>query len=122
MPPDTLEGHRIRFLKQFKALRQFYLQSSTLQYFKNLIQVPYLDEVNIYTTFLVTKYISIFPQNPPNFLISSELSRHVTPVVIVPQEPTPPAEDVSLVQLGEPEDRNGGNSPDLLAERFVTFW
>ena len=48
LPPDTLEGHRIRFLKQFKALRQFYLQSSTLQYFKTLIQVPYLDEVNLY--------------------------------------------------------------------------
>ena len=42
-----LQGHRLRFLKQFKALRQFYLQSSTLQYFKTLIQVPYLDEVII---------------------------------------------------------------------------
>ena len=42
-----LQGHRLRFLKQFKSLRQFYLQSSTLQYFKTLIQVPYLDEVII---------------------------------------------------------------------------
>ena len=47
LPPETLEGHRIRFLKQFKGLRQFYLQSSTLQYFKTLIQVPHLDEVII---------------------------------------------------------------------------
>lgn len=46
LPPDSLESHRLRFLKQFNALRQFYLQSSTLQYFKTLIQVPYLDEVS----------------------------------------------------------------------------
>ena len=45
LPPDTIEGHRLRFQKQFKALRQFYVQSSTLQYFKTLIQAPKLEEV-----------------------------------------------------------------------------
>lgn len=45
LPSDTLEGHRARFVKQFKALRQFYIQSSVLQYFKTLIQIPMLEEV-----------------------------------------------------------------------------
>ncbi|XP_059350126.1 huntingtin-interacting protein 1-like isoform X2 [Daphnia carinata] len=100
LPPDTLEGHRIRFQKQFKALRQFYLQSSTLQYFKSLIQVPNLDE------------------NPPNFLISSELSRHVTPVVILPNETFQPSHvDETLVQLESDLSESNECSPDLLLER-----
>nr|CAH0102529.1 unnamed protein product [Daphnia galeata] len=100
LPPDTLEGHRIRFLKQFKALRQFYLQSSTLQYFKTLIQVPNLDE------------------SPPNFLISSELSRHVTPVVILPNEALqPPQVEETLVQLESDIPERNDCSPDLLLER-----
>jgi len=43
----------------------------------------------------------------------------VTPVVILP--PEPPAPDVSLVELGDPDssDRNGSSSPDLLAERYT---
>ncbi len=45
LPPDVLSGHRTRFLKQFHQLRQFYLFSSNLQYFKNLIQIPLLPEV-----------------------------------------------------------------------------
>ena len=45
-PTDTLEGHNLRFLKQFKALKQFYLQSSTLKYFKPFkIQVPEVAQV-----------------------------------------------------------------------------
>lgn len=45
LPPDTLIGHRDRFLKQFKTLRDFYLNANNLQYFKNLIQIPLLPEV-----------------------------------------------------------------------------
>lgn len=97
LPPDTLEGHRLRFLKQFKALRQFYLQSANLQYFKTLIQVPFLDA------------------NPPNFLISSEINRHTTPIVVLPPEPEPTPIDANLVQFDSEE--NGSSSPDLLAER-----
>lgn len=63
LPPGTLEGHRTRFLSQFKLLRQFYINSSNLQYFRNLIQVPLL------------------PDSPPNFLLASDIHSHVTPVV-----------------------------------------
>lgn len=50
LPPDTLSGHRERFLKQFEELKLFYQNSSTLHYFKNLITIPSLPEVK---TFLV---------------------------------------------------------------------
>lgn len=45
----------------------------------------------------------------------------MTPVVILP--PEPPAPDVSLVELGDPDssDRNGSSSPDLLAERYTVI-
>lgn len=46
LPPDTLIGHRDRFLKQFKVLREFYLVANNLQYFKHLIQIPLLPEVS----------------------------------------------------------------------------
>lgn len=46
LPPDLLSGHRQRFLNQFKELRKFYINASTLQYFKNLIQIPTLPEVS----------------------------------------------------------------------------
>lgn len=46
LPPDTLFGHRQRFLQQFKILREFYLNASNLQYFKFLIQIPLLPEVS----------------------------------------------------------------------------
>ena len=127
LPPDTLEGHRIRFLKQFKALRQFYLQSSTLQYFKTLIQVPNLDEVSfgivpyfIHFTHVMKTIIFFFffLQSPPNFLISSELSRHVTPVVILPNEALqPPQVEETLVQLESDIPERNDCSPDLLLER-----
>ncbi|KAH9389798.1 histidine permease [Tyrophagus putrescentiae] len=68
LPPSTLEGHRDRFLNQFKLLKQFYYNSKNLQYFRTLIQIPTL------------------PDDPPNFFIQSSLSNHVTPVVIVPQQ------------------------------------
>jgi huntingtin interacting protein 1 len=45
LPPETLQGHRHRLADQFRRLKRFYSQSSTLQYFKNLIKVPMLPEV-----------------------------------------------------------------------------
>lgn len=45
LPPDTLSGHRERFLKQFRALKKFYESTSNLQYFKDLIAIPPLPEV-----------------------------------------------------------------------------
>ncbi|XP_013381294.1 huntingtin-interacting protein 1 isoform X1 [Lingula anatina] len=80
IPPDTLSGHRSRFLKQYGLLKTFYLSSGNLQYFKTLIQVP------------------VLPENPPNFLIASDLASHVTPKVVLPPEPeieTPEVETVT---------------------------
>lgn len=45
LPSDILSGHRDRFLKQFKLLKQFYQNTSNLQYFKDLIAIPPLPEV-----------------------------------------------------------------------------
>lgn len=119
LPSDTLSGHRNRFLKQFKDLRQFYLNTSNLQYFKNLIQIPLL------------------PDSPPNFLIQAELRSYVTPVVVMPEqspvaeqhdslEASVSSESTSLVDLldlspaqSEPTVEHNGRSysPDLLAQR-----
>lgn len=100
LPADTLCGHRERFLKQFKQLQQFYLSSVNLQYFKHLIQVPLL------------------PENPPNFLVASDLSSHVSPVVILPpQADTPENETVegTLVDTSVPDkfDQAFGPSGDM---------
>uniref|UniRef100_A0A147BSL9 Putative actin-binding protein n=2 Tax=Ixodes ricinus TaxID=34613 RepID=A0A147BSL9_IXORI len=105
LPADTLAGHRERFLKQFKLLQQFYLSSVNLQYFKHLIQVPLL------------------PENPPNFLVASDLSSHVSPVVILPpQNETPENEpvDATLVDTSIPQSEkfdqmfgSGGDVSDL---------
>lgn len=65
LPPSTLEGHRDRFNQQHKALKNFYINTSNLQYFKTLIQIPHLTE------------------RPPNFLIASDLQQHVTPKVVM---------------------------------------
>jgi huntingtin interacting protein 1 len=46
LPGDTLQGHRQRLNDQFRKLKRFYEQSSTLQYFKDLIKVPVLPDVN----------------------------------------------------------------------------
>ncbi|KAL3195963.1 hypothetical protein MRX96_001725 [Rhipicephalus microplus] len=97
LPGDTLLGHRERFLKQFKLLQQFYLNSVNLQYFKHLIQVPLL------------------PEKPPNFLIASDLSSHVSPVVVLPpQNETPENEtvDATLVDTSVPP------APDKLQQMF----
>ncbi|KAL4223742.1 histidine permease [Mactra antiquata] len=131
LPPDTLSGHRDRFLGQYKKLKEFYYQSSNLQYFKNLVQVP------------------VLPEEPPNFLIQSDFTKHVKPVAVVPNEPEPepdrdsitPEPEVVVADLIDtsvpPEDRfdatfgnrqesfnfNGGppevDERDLLIERLT---
>ncbi|UXI14589.1 phosphatidylinositol 4 kinase [Sarcoptes scabiei] len=68
LPHQTLDGHRNRFSNQFKLLSSFYHNSSNLQYFKTLIQIPKL------------------PDSPPNFFIQSNLKDHVTPIVIIPNQ------------------------------------
>nr|XP_022336836.1 huntingtin-interacting protein 1-like isoform X2 [Crassostrea virginica] len=75
LPPDTLSGHRDRFVSAYKKLKQFYVSSSNLQYFKNLVQVPYL------------------PDEPPNFLIASDFNKHVKPVAVVPEPENEPDTD-----------------------------
>ncbi|XP_043858491.1 huntingtin-interacting protein 1 isoform X1 [Dromiciops gliroides] len=72
LPADTLQGHRDRFLEQFKKLKDLFYRSSNLQYFKRLIQIPQL------------------PENPPNFLRASALSEHISPVVVIPAEASSP--------------------------------
>ncbi|XP_065226702.1 huntingtin-interacting protein 1 isoform X2 [Planococcus citri] len=102
LPPDVLSGHRTRFLKQFQRLRHFYLSSSNLQYFKNLIQIPLL------------------PENPPNILVQAELRTYVTPVVILPQE-EPDASQIAndLVDVSSESSQNCSRSmsPDVIAQR-----
>ncbi|XP_074036386.1 huntingtin interacting protein 1 isoform X2 [Leptinotarsa decemlineata] len=78
LPPDTLSGHRERFLKQFSALKKFYESTNNLQYFKDLIAIPPL------------------PENPPNFLIMGDFRTYVTQEVVVPQEPD--HEEVPIVE------------------------
>ncbi len=45
LPGETLQGHRQRLIEQFRRLKRFYEQTSTLQYFKDLIKIPTLPEV-----------------------------------------------------------------------------
>ncbi|KAI4460996.1 huntingtin interacting protein 1 [Holotrichia oblita] len=109
LPPDTLQGHRDRFLKQFKQLRQFYQNTNALQYFKDLITVPPL------------------PDSPPDFLIQANLHTYVTQEVIVPaEEEEPPSEgnliDTSEVSVDRTDSQQSFVSPspsqiELLAER-----
>ncbi|XP_002933593.2 huntingtin-interacting protein 1 [Xenopus tropicalis] len=72
LPTDTLQGHRDRFVEQFQKLKDLFYRSSNLQYFKRLLQIPQL------------------PENPPNFLRASALSEHISPVVLIPSENSPP--------------------------------
>ncbi|KAG8180177.1 hypothetical protein JTE90_020473 [Oedothorax gibbosus] len=113
LPPDTLIGHRERFLQQFKKLQQFYFSASNLQYFKHLIHVPLL------------------PENPPNFLVASDLSAHVSPVVILPPHADTPENetvDMNLVDTTVPKaspdvlegvfgHSNGSSSPDQMSDK-----
>ncbi|XP_043272476.1 huntingtin-interacting protein 1 isoform X2 [Venturia canescens] len=110
LPPDILIGHRDRFVKQFHDLKTFYSTVKHMQYFKHLITIPSL------------------PENPPNFLIQSELRTYVTPVVVLPPE-EPMDSDAAVDSLIDTSDtssmtsdqmdaaRNGSISPDALAER-----
>ncbi|KAL5016072.1 hypothetical protein ScPMuIL_005661 [Solemya velum] len=119
LPPDTLSGHRDRFLAAYKRLKQFYYSSSNLQYFKNLVQVPLL------------------PDEPPNFLIASDFSKHVKPVAVIPAEPeeleveetvgvlidtSPTPDDQFEGGFGDGPQFNGGppeiDERDLLIERL----
>uniref|UniRef100_A0A8C0U2A5 Huntingtin interacting protein 1 n=1 Tax=Cyanistes caeruleus TaxID=156563 RepID=A0A8C0U2A5_CYACU len=72
LPAETLQGHRDRFLEQFRKLKDLFYRSSNLQYFKRLIQIPQL------------------PESPPNFLRASALSEHISPVVVIPAEASSP--------------------------------
>ncbi|CAK9806346.1 Huntingtin-interacting protein 1 [Anthophora quadrimaculata] len=110
LPADTLAGHRDRFNKQFQELKKFYNTVKQRQYFKHLITIPAL------------------PENPPNFLIQSELRTYVTPIVVLPPEESLDSETVvdSLIDTSDtsslPGDqldstRNGSISPDAIAER-----
>ncbi|XP_031837617.1 huntingtin interacting protein 1 [Nomia melanderi] len=110
LPADTLAGHRDRFSKQFHELKKFYNTVKQRQYFKSLITIPSL------------------PENPPNFLIQSELRTYVTPRVVLPPEESLDSETVvdSLIDTSDtsslPGDqldstRNGSISPDTIAER-----
>ncbi|XP_032071668.1 huntingtin-interacting protein 1 isoform X2 [Thamnophis elegans] len=83
LPADTLQGHRDRFLEQFKKLKDLLYRSSNLQYFKRLIQIPQL------------------PENPPNFLRASALSEHISPVVVIPLEASSPDSEpiMDLVEM-----------------------
>ncbi|XP_043482205.1 huntingtin-interacting protein 1 isoform X2 [Leptopilina heterotoma] len=110
LPADTLEGHRDRFSKQFHELKNFYNTIKHMQYFKHLISIPSL------------------PENPPNFLIQSELRSYITQVVVLPPEEHLDSETTvdSLIDTSDtsslPGDQidstlNGSISPDALAER-----
>ncbi|KAH0954789.1 hypothetical protein HN011_008832 [Eciton burchellii] len=112
LPADTLTGHRDRFSKQFHELKSFYNTIKHMQYFKQLIAIPSL------------------PENPPNFLIQSELRTYVTPMVVLPPEEiidsetaienlidTSDAGSLTGDQLDSTNTRNGSISPDALIER-----
>ncbi|XP_066249187.1 huntingtin-interacting protein 1 isoform X2 [Euwallacea similis] len=78
--PDVLSGHRERFMKQFKALKKFYENTSNMQYFKDLIAIPPL------------------PDNPPNFLIMGDFTHYVTQEVVVPQDTHEPEQEEEPIQ------------------------
>ncbi|KAE8752155.1 hypothetical protein FOCC_FOCC000948 [Frankliniella occidentalis] len=99
LPADTLQGHRERFSKQFKDLKQFYLSANTLQYFRNLIVIPPL------------------PEKAPNFLIQSEFLGYVTPVVRLPTDLEQSEADASefndASDAGSPSGSLSGDLVDL---------
>ncbi|VDN01403.1 unnamed protein product [Thelazia callipaeda] len=61
LPPDALSGHRTRFNTIFEQTKEFYENSTNLQYFKFLVSIPKL------------------PSYPPNFLLASELESYQAP-------------------------------------------
>ncbi|XP_060114794.1 huntingtin-interacting protein 1 isoform X2 [Heteronotia binoei] len=93
LPADTLQGHRDRFLEQFKKLKDLFYRSSNLQYFKRLIQIPQL------------------PENPPNFLRASALSEHISPVVVIPVEASSPDSE-PIMELVDMETASQQSLPE----------
>ncbi|XP_015269049.1 PREDICTED: huntingtin-interacting protein 1 [Gekko japonicus] len=93
LPADTLQGHRDRFLEQFKKLKDLFYRSSNLQYFKRLIQIPQL------------------PENPPNFLRASALSEHISPVVVIPVEASSPDSE-PIMELVDMETSSQKSLPE----------
>ncbi|CAF0778826.1 unnamed protein product [Adineta ricciae] len=81
LPGETLQGHRQRLIEQFRRLKRFYEQSSTLQYFRDLIKVP------------------ILPDNPPNFKLKDDIKNYQAPIAIIhtpPPEPTQAIDDILI--------------------------
>ncbi|XP_063090366.1 huntingtin-interacting protein 1 isoform X3 [Cavia porcellus] len=66
LPADTLQGHRDRFMEQFTKLKDLFLRSSNLQYFKRLIQIPQLPE-NLFDNKFDDIFGSSFSSDPFNF-------------------------------------------------------
>ncbi|KAG8122882.1 hypothetical protein E2320_018390 [Naja naja] len=102
LPADTLQGHRDRFLEQFKKLKDLFYRSSNLQYFKRLIQIPQL------------------PENPPNFLRASALSEHISPVVVIPLEASSPDSEpiMDLVEMETSSQKSLFDNKDRLIEQL----
>uniref|UniRef100_A0A663MSW8 Huntingtin interacting protein 1 n=1 Tax=Athene cunicularia TaxID=194338 RepID=A0A663MSW8_ATHCN len=69
LPADTLQGHRDRFLEQFRKILTNRAQS---------VSPP------------PPIHAPLPPQNPPNFLRASALSEHISPVVVIPAEASSP--------------------------------
>lgn len=76
---DVLIGHRNRFIDIFSKLKLFYENVRPLQYFSDVIQLPFL------------------PENAPNFSSEVDLGNYITPVMVLQQEHVPSIE--SLVDL-----------------------
>ncbi|KRZ46383.1 Huntingtin-interacting protein 1 [Trichinella pseudospiralis] len=90
LPEKELVGHSDRFIPIFGKLKQFYASSSNLQYFKFLVSVPSL------------------PENPPNFVIASDIGNYVCPQVLVHERQgnespsdSQSVEDVKLVDFND---------------------
>lgn len=89
LPVSTLEGHRDRFYRQHKSLKTFYSTTSNLQFFKTLIQIP------------------DFSEKPPNFLISTEINEHVTPIAVM------------IPSASETDVRDGIQTSSQLSEQLL---
>lgn len=123
LPPDTLTGHRDRFMKIFRTLKEFYNSTTNLQYFKDLISIPTLPNVRltlhdieftisvVFLHWKLQNYAHCFLQAPPNFLIQSEFRTYVTLEVVVPQEPEeePPAEG-NLIDTTESDNAESSST------------
>lgn len=102
LPEITLEGHRERLLEQHRLLRSFYLNTSNLQYFRTLIQIPHLSE------------------RAPNFLIASDLQQHVAPRFIMITDPERESPEQVLVDLDEGRQNDDSGSTVSYEQRPET--